>query len=194
MPKQKITKEMIVNAAFDLAKNGGMEQVMVKNIANKLNCSVQPVYTYCKNMAGLQHDVIEKTRDFVHKYITCHTNKDNLFQSIGHAYIQLAKEEPYIFKIFILHQRENISSLEDLYQSEADPHMAEYIANKLNISKTQAKQFHLDMLIYTTGLGTIFSVTTPGIPASEIFKQQENAYNAFLKQIQNNNKEEKNEK
>ena len=33
MPKQRITKEMVVNAAFEIARDGGMEQVMVKNIA-----------------------------------------------------------------------------------------------------------------------------------------------------------------
>ena len=33
MPKQRITKEMVVNAAFEIARNSGMEQVMVKNIA-----------------------------------------------------------------------------------------------------------------------------------------------------------------
>ena len=42
MPKQKITKEMVVNAAFELARSGGMEQVLVKSIAEKLGCSVQP--------------------------------------------------------------------------------------------------------------------------------------------------------
>lgn len=36
MPKQRITKEMVVNAAFEIARNSGMEQVMVKNIAEKL--------------------------------------------------------------------------------------------------------------------------------------------------------------
>ena len=32
MPKQRITKEMVVNAAFEIARNDGMEQVMVKTI------------------------------------------------------------------------------------------------------------------------------------------------------------------
>ncbi len=117
MPKQKITKEMVVNAAFELARDGGMENVMVKNIANKLSCSVQPVYTYCNNMAGLQKEVVEKANDFVQKYISANIDKRNLFQSTGQAYIKLAKEEPGIFKIFILKQRENIASLNDLYQS-----------------------------------------------------------------------------
>lgn len=111
-----------------------------------------------------------------------HINKDDLFRSTGKSYIQLAQEEPHLFRIFILHQREGISSLNDLYQSEANPQTAEFIANELHISVAQARQLHLNMLIYTIGIGTIFSVTTPGISTDEIYTQQEVAYEAFLKQ------------
>ena len=105
-----------------------------------------------------------------------------MFRSSGQAYIQLAKEEPNLFKIFILHQRDGISSLEDLYQSETNPNVSKYISDKLNISLSRAKQLHLNMLIYTIGIGTIFSVTIPGISTDEIYTQQEIAYEAFLKQ------------
>jgi len=182
MPKQRITKEMVVAAAFEIARNSGMEQVMVKNIAEKIGCSVQPIYSYCKNMDGLRQDVVTRVNDFIREYVAAHMNKDDLFCSSGRSYIQLAKEEPHLFKIFILHQRNGISSLNDLYQSEANPQIAESIANELQISAAQAKQLHLNMLIYTIGLGTIFSVTTPGISTDEIYTQQESAYEAFLKQ------------
>ena len=193
MQKQKITKEMVVNAAFELARYGGMEKVMVKNIANKLSCSVQPVYTYCNNMAGLQQDVTAKADEFVKKYISANIDKKNLFQSTGQAYIKLAREEPNIFKIFVLKQRENISSLNDLYQSEASPQTASYIAEELGISTGQAKQLHINMLIYTIGIGTILSITKPGIPAGEILSQQETAYNAFLKQALDSKEDNHNE-
>lgn len=188
MPKQRITKEMVVNAAFDIAKNNGMEQVMVKNIADKIGCSVQPIYSYCKNMDGLRRDVIEKVNRFIQEYAAAHIDKNDIFRSTGKTYIQLAQEEPHLFRIFILHQRRGISSLDDLYRSQASPHIAEVIAEELHISTEQAKQLHLNMLIYTIGIGTIFSVTTPGIPMDEVYLQQEAAYEAFLKQaLQNEN-------
>lgn len=182
MPKQRITKEMVVNAAFEIARNSGMEQVMVKNIADKIGCSVQPIYSYCKNMDSLRQDVVEQTNRFIQEYVAAHIDKDDLFRSTGRLYIRLAQEEPHLFRIFILHRRKGISSLNDLYQSETNPHVAEAIASDLHISVAQAKQLHLNMLIYTIGIGTIFSVTTPGISADEIYIQQEAAYEAFLKQ------------
>lgn len=189
MPKQRITKEMVVNAAFEIARNNGMEQVMVKNIADKIGCSVQPIYSYCKNMDGLRCDVVEKVNSFIQKYVAAHIDKNDIFRSTGKTYIQLAQEEPHLFRIFILHQRRGISSLDELYQSEASPHIAEVIAEELHISVEQAKQLHLNMLIYTIGIGTIFSVTVPGISTDEIYSQQEAAYEAFLKQaLQRENK------
>ncbi len=182
MPKQKVTKDMVIDAAFELARNDGMEQVIVKNIAEKLGCSVQPIYSYCSNMGSLRSDVMKKAGCFVQQYLKEHTDPDNPFQSTGHAFVRLAKEEPNIFKMFILRPRDDISSLEELYQSETDIKTAKSIADRLNISLPQAKSLHLNMLIYTIGIGTIFSVTTPGISPDEIFTRQETAYRAFLKQ------------
>lgn len=34
MPKQRITKEMVVDAAFEIAKSSGMEQVLVRQVSN----------------------------------------------------------------------------------------------------------------------------------------------------------------
>lgn len=182
MPKQRITKEMVVDAAFEIARRDGMEQVLVKNIADRLGCSVQPIYSYCKNMEGLREDVAGQVRRFIREYVSDHIDSNDLFRSTGRAYVQLAKEEPHLFRIFILQRRRGISSLNDLYQAEAGVHIAEGIADKLHIDPERAKQLHLNMLIYTIGIGTIFSVTTPGISADEIFAQQEAAYEAFRKQ------------
>ncbi|EEG74439.1 TetR/AcrR family transcriptional regulator [[Clostridium] hylemonae] len=180
MPKQRITKEMVVDVAFEIARKGGMEKVMVKSIADKLGCSVQPIYSYCTNMDGLREDVGNRARSFIGEYIVSHIDKNDLFRSTGKAYIQLAKEEPYILKIFIMQERKNILSLKDIYETETSPQMAEVIAKGLDISVECAKQLHLNMLIYTIGLGTIFSVSSPGIPIDEIFLQQEQAYQIFM--------------
>lgn len=188
MPKQRITKEMVVNAAFEIARSHGMEQVMVKTIAAKIGCSVQPIYSYCKNMEGLRQDVIERVETFVKDYVSSHIDQNDLFRSTGKAYIRFAEEEPNLFRIFILHQRTGISSLADLYNAETNPRTAQFIANELHISEPEAKTLHLNMLIFTIGIGTILSVTTPGISIDEAHNQQEAAYQAFVNQIKERNR------
>lgn len=177
------TWQMAVDAAFKIARQSGMEKVLVKSIADELGCSVQPIYSYCKNMDGLREEVSNKARDFVNEYITFRIDRNDLFRSTGRAYIQLAKEEPHILKIFILQERKNISSLKDIYETETNPQIAQAIAKDLKISVETARQLHLNLLIYTIGLGTIFSVSSPGIPIDEIFLQQEQAYQTFVDDV-----------
>lgn len=183
MPKQKITREMVVDAAFQLAREGGMERVLVKEIAARLGCSVQPIYSCFRNMEELRRAVERRTADYMADWLSARLDPASLFQSTGRAYVRFAREEPELFKLFALRRREGVSSLEELRRKEASPEVAEAIAAQLGLSGGQAGQLHLDMLIYTVGLGTIFSVTTPGIPAEDVFARQERAYQAFLKQI-----------
>src|SRR5699024_12790282 len=111
MPKQRITKEMVVGAAFEIARNDGMEQVLVKNIAEKIGCSVQPIYSYCRNMDGLKADVTGRALEFVREFAAAHIDSSDLFASTGRAYVRLAKEEANILKLFIRHQRDGASAL-----------------------------------------------------------------------------------
>lgn len=66
---------MVVNAAFEIARNSGMERVAVKNIADRIGCSVQPIYSYCKNMEGLRQDVTDQAGRFIQEYIAAHTDR-----------------------------------------------------------------------------------------------------------------------
>lgn len=179
MPKQRITKEMVVDAAFRIARSEGPEAVLVKRIAEELGCSVQPIYSYCKNMDELRDEVAKRAGTFIREAAAARVDPQDLFRSTGRAYVRLAREEPHLFRMFLFQRREHIASLSDLYETETDPGVAERIAGELGIDLGAAKQLHLNMLIYTIGIGTIFAVCSPGIPEEEILRQQEEAYRAF---------------
>jgi len=183
MPKQKITREMVVEAAFELARKNSLERVIVKDIAEKLGCSVQPIYSYCKNMDGLRKDVMEKADEFLKEYIHEHIDQNDFFKSTGYAYMQLAREESNVFKMFLMNERSRIHSFDDLYERETSPQVAQYIAQNLKISISKARTLHMNMLIYNVGMGAILASTTPGIEQEEVDRQMEMAYQAFLDQI-----------
>lgn len=184
MPKQKITKEMVVGAAFEIARTQGLEAVMVKEIARKLNCSVQPIYSYCSSMEGLRQELMEQTNGFVKIYVSEHVDKGDFFRSTGHTYVRLAKEEPHIFRMFVAQERKGIDSLESLYLSQCNPDMVQVIADNLHLSVSGAKRLHMNMMVYTIGIATILASTYPGIATEEIYRQIDVAYHAFVKQAE----------
>lgn len=69
MPKQRITKEMILDVAFRLARESGYEQVLLKNVAVEIGCSVQPIYSYFSNMEALKEAVVGEAMRFYNEFI-----------------------------------------------------------------------------------------------------------------------------
>ncbi len=180
MPKQRITKEMVIDAAFQIAQSEGAEAVLVKRIAETLGCSVQPIYSYCKNMEELRDEIARRAGAYIREAAAARVDPQDMFRSTGRAYVQLAREEPHLFRMFLFQKRENIASLSDFYDAETNRAVAERIAAETGMEIGAARQLHLNMLIYTTGIGTIYAVCSPGIPEDEIAGLQEAAYRAFL--------------
>lgn len=180
MPKQRITREMVLDAAFAIACEQGMEQVLVKNIAGRLGCSVQPIYSYCQSMEALRDEVSRRACKAARAFVAARVDANDRFRTTGRAWLELAKEEPKLFRMFLAHPRREASSWEDLYRAEADPSVAGEIAHGLGLGEDAARRLHMQMLVYTVGLGTIFATTQ--IPADEVFARQEDAYEAFFRQ------------
>lgn len=196
MPKQRITKEMVVKAAFELAREGGMEQVLVKNIAEKLGCSVQPIYSYCSNMEALKKDVQKCAAEFFREYVAAHVDKEDFFHSIGKAYLLLSKEEPNLFELYFLRKRPDCmaTSLEELYEQECTPEVAEFLAENYSISLEAARRLHLNMVIYNTGISTLMISSNFGISLEELDQKLVETNEVFLEQARKETNEKENRK
>lgn len=180
MPKQRITKEMVLNAAFQLLRDGGESMVLVKNIAAALSCSVQPIYSYCENMDALRQELSEMAAGFMKDYIGARLDKENLFESTGKAHIAFAKDEPHLYKTYFLRKRSGINSFDDLYAAEAGKNMAAYLAKMHGISEISAKNLHMNMIIYSAGISLMMISTGGNLPDGELAEKLESAYKLFL--------------
>lgn len=54
-PKAKITKDMIIDAAFEIARETGAENINARTVSKKLNCSTQPVMYHFATIALFAH-------------------------------------------------------------------------------------------------------------------------------------------
>lgn len=183
MPKQRITKEMVVQAAFEIAREKGLENVLVKEIAAKLGCSVQPVYCYCSNMDGLRQEVVAYTGKFLKEYLRAHMDNRDPFRSIGSAHARFAREEPQLYRLYFLRKRENIHSIEDIFREDADPRAAEAAVRQYGISLEKAEKLHLNMMIYNVGISFILSAMGEKTDIEAMDRLRENALSAFLDQM-----------
>src|SRR5215469_13727343 len=118
MPRtSSITKEMIIDAAFEIARADGFTALSARNIAKKMVCSTQPIYWIYENMEVLKQDVITKMLQFLSSQIASHTKTGKPFLDLGLGYVHVAFVEPVLFKSLYVDNILNIK-LTDLIPSE----------------------------------------------------------------------------
>ena len=174
---------MIIETAFEIVRKEGLENLLVKNIAAKLNCSVQPIYSYCANMEGVKQELVARTAKFIREYVAARINKKDYFRSTGRSYLKFAKDEPNLFQLYFLRQQPDVYTLDDLYRKESSQQVGIFIAESLGISIEQAKALHLHMIIYVMGISAMAASTNIDVEGEDIQNQLDMAYNTFLAQL-----------
>lgn len=113
--KEIITRDMILEMAFDLARDNGIESVTARNVATKIGCSTQPIFRIYANMEQLREEIYQKAIDaFGDYYENFKSQKDTPFIHLGLAYINFAKEEKELFKLLFLSENRGDRSLYEL--------------------------------------------------------------------------------
>ena len=68
-PRAKVTREMILDAAFELVRSDGIEAVNARTVSKALNCSTQPVMYHFKTIEELKRAVYEKADAYHSAYL-----------------------------------------------------------------------------------------------------------------------------
>lgn len=90
----KVTKEMIVDAAFEIAKEMGAENITARTVSQKLGCSTQPVLYHFKTIEDVRIAAHKKASEFHIDYVTNLSGKyERPMLEVGMRYIQFAVEE-----------------------------------------------------------------------------------------------------
>ena len=76
-PKIKYSKEQIIESAIEIVRKNGIENLSARNIANNLNSSPQPIFSYFKNMEELKNSVFEYAYNLYLRYNNEHIKSGN---------------------------------------------------------------------------------------------------------------------
>ena len=97
--KAKVTKEMIVDAAFSIARQAGAENINARTVSERLHCSTQPVMYHFATIEELKRTVYARA-DVYHSEYLMNMKKPprGAALGIGMNYIRFAIEEPHLFR------------------------------------------------------------------------------------------------
>ena len=97
-PKARITREMIVDAGFAIAREQGIEQVNARTVSERLHCSTQPVMYHFKRIEEMKQAVYEKA-DAYHTAFIEDAREGHPLLGIGLNYIRFAQTEKHLFHL-----------------------------------------------------------------------------------------------
>lgn len=187
--KTKITKEMILDTAFTIVKEHGLEGLTNKEISQRLKCSIQPIYYQFKNTDDLKNELIFKIEKYFYTFIMNHHNTDiPIYKQIGINYIKFAKQESKLFQILFMTES-SLSLTEFITQDDDDfKELAKYIHLSTNLNDEDLKEFHVKMWIFTHGLATLVANNTCNFTDNQISQLLTYGFQAFMALEDNKNK------
>ena len=103
--KIKISKEMILDEAFEIVRKHGMEKLSNRELAKKLKCTIRPIYYQFENAEELQKALYKKIEKYFYKFLL-DNGDDNIpkYKKVGINYIKFAKKEKKLFQILFMNE------------------------------------------------------------------------------------------
>ena len=183
--KVQISKEMILQAALEMLIRKGYSAINIKTLSKEIGCSTQPLVWHFENMEGLRKALSEYALNYANeKMRSCMQNGMETFVDFGIAYINLAFDEPNLFKYLYMSGESGFqaSGFDVLANADENAIIAGQIAGYLKISKEDASHFLQNIMIYTHGLASFIASGIITSSKEEVITMVKQTANAFLSQ------------
>ena len=154
MAKKLITRENILQSAFELTRREGADSLNVRAIAKACNCSTQPIYLSFNGIGEIKDEVYKMTMEYFYDYLLKIVAKKEYpeYKSIGMAYVKFAHDESELFKyVFMTKPRVRYGSIDASFDASVD-----VVKKNLKISEQEAKKLHTEMWIFGHGIATMY--------------------------------------
>lgn len=174
---------MIINAGKEVIRSDGIENLNVRKIALKLNCSTQPIMYHYKTVAELKSDIYSEIDGYHSAYIMNIENCNlNPMLSIGIRYILFAYEEKNYFKFLFQSNKFSNMSFNGLFDDNDElSKIYSILAQEAHITKMQSKELFANLFIMVHGLASLLANNAMEYDEKYCIKILENTFHSLLK-------------
>lgn len=148
-PKVKFSREEIIDAAFAAAREKGFSGITAREVADRLNCSVAPIYVNFAAIDDLADAVLQRVFAISNELLAKQTSP-RIFENIGRASLAFAREYPVILRELIMNPAVHQSSREEQTETLVDALSEDPDIGKL--SREERRRLLAKMQIFQTGL------------------------------------------
>lgn len=177
--KETINSQMILDTAFQMARQEGIKNITARRVAETANCSTQPIFRSFRNMGDLMEGVYERAVTFFQDYYLLFPRLGKTpFSNLGMAYIAFAREEKELFRMLFVAETARKSLYEILNGKD------ENVKTEIQAAAAQGcpdpSAMFMKMWIYIHGAACMSLTGDYDLSDQETMQMLEGVYRSFL--------------
>ena len=188
--KTQISKEVILEKAFQLLVREGYANINIIALAKEIGCSTQPIASQFGNMDRLRTELLEYCLEFLKNYYSvAGDGASSVLESIAGRYVELALDYPNLYKYIYIseHDGEKMGQIIKSLRAKNQDKILCMIQEEYGISYEKAKDYMMNLQIYVHGISS-FAVTKVEFPSKEAVMNMIHKVNhAFIKDCREEN-------
>lgn len=177
--KISVTKEMLLNAAFEITKEEGMRDLTARRLAAKAGCSTQPIFRVYDGMGVLCDEVFGlAVSDFSDFYESYPQKSETPFVNLGMAYIAYAMQNPQLFRLLFLEEKRCNATLFGILNGKNN-NLHREIKKAGAMGVTNPSDIFMKMWIFIHGAASMVITGDYDLTMEETCSLLENAYRSY---------------
>lgn len=167
--KIKISKDMILETAFEIVRKYGTEKLSNRELASKLNCSIRPIYYQFENSEELQKELYKKIERYFYNFLLDNMIEDiPKYKQVGINYIKFAKKEQKLFQTLFLNETGLTPNAFVSKDGDDYKELEKLIKISTKLEEEDIKSFHTKMWIFCHGIATLVANDTVSLTDEQI--------------------------
>ena len=179
-PKSRITREMILETAYAIAREQGAEQINARSIAQRLGCSTQPVLYHFDRMETIRREVYTMADAYHSAFLMEPTADENPMMAIGLNYIRFAALEKPLFRLLFQSDSFAGQSVTTLIDGPELLPFLDVFQREAELSPEQAKTVFKTLMLLVHGCASMLANNTMEYHENEIIPMLNTAFMGMI--------------
>lgn len=148
----KFSKEELMIKSIEFIKEYGRSKLTVRELANYIGCSTQPIFKNYLNFEEFKDDLRVHLKNDFELFLNNYVNKFDYLFTYSYAYVLYAKNESNAFSFLFMVDLSNSMNINEVLSLDSNMEIINSISKQYFLTFEKAKKFYRDIMFYIHGL------------------------------------------
>ena len=179
-PRPKFTREELIQAALELAREGGLEAIVARNLGKKMNTAPSTIFTHFSSVEEIRQAVMDMAREIYNGYVEEGLSMVPPMKGFGVQYIRFAMEESNLYSALFMSKRDDFKYVDFIINEGHYERIITAAEKDFSLNREQAEFVYHNMWAYAHGIAAMCATGVCQFSIEEISQMLGMACRSFL--------------